>query len=85
MGVASGWDSRKGLEDIVKVSEITDAQIVIVGVTDEKNVHCQRTSSPTQGQMMFVNCKDSMRLRIAISTPPMKTISQLIIMGILIH
>ena len=32
--MASGWDGRKGLEDIVKVSEITDVQSVIVGVTD---------------------------------------------------
>ena len=36
LGVASGWDNRKGLHDIVRLAVTTNAQIVIVGITEEQ-------------------------------------------------
>jgi len=36
LGVASGWDSRKGLGDIVELSKVTDSQVIIVGVKEEQ-------------------------------------------------
>lgn len=36
LGVASVWDKRKGLEDIVMLSERTDDQAIVVGVSEKQ-------------------------------------------------
>lgn len=36
LGVASVWDKRKGLVDIIKLSEMTEEHIVVVGISEEQ-------------------------------------------------
>ena len=36
LGVAAVWEERKGLKDIIRLSELTDAQIIIVGVNEKQ-------------------------------------------------